>query len=766
MANKNPPIPKPIEHIPISQYSLRAYFDYSMYVITERALPHIGDGLKPVQRRILYAMSELGLNANAKYMKSARTIGDVLGKFHPHGDSACYEAMVHMAQPFSYRYPLIDGQGNWGAPDDPKSFAAMRYTEARQTKYARILLEEIQQGTVEWVANFDATMQEPRILPATLPMILLNGSTGIAVGMATDIPPHNLNEVGNACIFLLDNPKAECAEICTYIKAPDFPTGAEIVTSAEELVKIYATGNGQVHSRACYKVLNNNEIIITALPLHSSPSRIIEQIGQQIQAKKLHYIAAVRDESDHENPTRVVIILKSKQKNIDRLMAHLFATTDLERSHRLNFNLIGLDLKPSKYNLKGLLHEWLKFRFNIVELRLRHRLQKIEERLHLVQGFLIAFINLDEIIRIIRNEDSPKEILCQKFTLSEIQADAILNVRLRQLAKLEEHRLKAEHKVLEKEKNQIEKTLSSKTKMNSLIKKEIKNAIKEFGDDRRSVLTSRLSAQPFTELLPSEPMIVVLSKMGWVRVIKEHSDISTLNYRTGDSLLTYIHANSNQKVIFFDSTGRAYTLAIQDLPLTRKQGEPLTGRFNIPPNAYFVAVILDVKEQQYLMASTSGYGFVTQCKDLVTRNRNGKTVVNIEENNSLLPPIISKDYSLDLLVAVTSTGYMLAFPLNELPEISKGRGKKIINIPAHLLKPGKEKLFAVACIGSNDKLVLHCGKKRPFAHDRFALQHYTKARATRGLRLPRGYQTVTKIETVSEFDPNTKIHSPGVLKYE
>jgi len=739
------------EQIALENYALRAYFDYSMYVINDRALPYIGDGLKPVQRRILYAMSELRLTEDAKYMKSARTIGDVLGKYHPHGDSACYEAMTLMAQPFSFRYPLIDGQGNWGAPDDPKSFAAMRYTEARQTRYARLLLDEVHQGTVDWVSNFDGTLEEPRALPAGLPMLLLNGSTGIAVGMATDIPPHNLSEVASACVLLLTRPKADIAEICEHIKGPDFPTAANIVTPPERIIEIYKTGQGQIHARARYQVDKKN-IIITALPQYSSPSRIIEQLARQMQAKKLPMIADIRDESDHENPTRIVITLKKPaHANIEQLMEHLFAATDLERSHRINFNLINLNGQPQHCNLKEILQQWLEFRSMIVVRRLEHRLAQVDARLHIVAGFLIAYNNLDEIIHIIREEQKPGDTLQHRFDLSKEQAMAILELRLRQLARLEEDRLNLEHDSLQEEQARIRKILGSRTRLKTLLKKEIQAASRKYGDARRSTFARRADTVSLDkrEIRPTEPVTMVLSAMGWVRLLKGHDDTVDLKYRTGDSFLAAASGLDNQRAIFFDSTGRAYTLPAWDLGPSHKQGEPLTRRFSPPPDARFISVILAPPEQMYLLASTTGRGFLTRCEDMFTRNRSGKAIMTTSHpDDALLSPTKVTDLESGLLAAVTTKGSMLTLSVNELPRLTKGKGRKIIDLAPHLQD---ERLLATACIGPTEKMVIHCGLKH-LKLDRFALERYRRKRAQRGLMLPRGYRKVTHLTVLPEFD--------------
>ncbi|MGD2082983.1 MAG: DNA topoisomerase IV subunit A, partial [Chromatiales bacterium] len=566
-----------IERLPLRRFTEKAYLDYSMYVILDRALPHIGDGLKPVQRRIVYAMSELALSSTAKFKKSARTVGDVLGKYHPHGDSACYEAMVLMAQHFSYRYPLVDGQGNWGSPDDPKSFAAMRYTEARLTPYAQVLLQELGQGTVDWLPNFDGTLREPTVLPARLPNVLLNGSTGIAVGMATDIPPHNLREVASACIRLLEDPKADVEQLCEHVPAPDYPTEAEIVTPRRELIRIYQTGGGTVRLRARYQ-REQGDIVITALPYQVSGARVLEQIAAQMQARKLPMVEDLRDESDHESPTRLVVVPRSNRVDAERLMSHLFATTDLERTYRVNLNLIGLDGRPQVKNLRDLLTEWLQFRTETVTRRLKHRLGKVRDRLHLLEGLLIAFLNIDEVIRIIRTEDEPRPVLMRRFDLTEVQADYVLDTKLRQLARLEEVKIRAEQKELQKEQDWLEKTLGSRQRMRTLIRKELEEDTAKHGDGRRSPIVERAAAEALgqTDLAPSEPVTVVLSEKGWARAAKGHDiDPAGLSYRSGDGFLDAVHARSNQPVVFLDSTGRSYSLQAHSLPSARSQGEPL-----------------------------------------------------------------------------------------------------------------------------------------------------------------------------------------------
>jgi topoisomerase-4 subunit A len=742
--------PGEIEHLALRTYTEKAYLEYSMYVINDRALPHIGDGLKPVQRRIVYAMSQLGLNAAAKFMKSARTIGDVLGKFHPHGDSACYEAMVLMAQPFSYRYPLVDGQGNWGAPDDPKSFAAMRYTEARLSGVAELLLAEVDQGTVDYVANFDATLTEPSLLPARVPFVLLNGSTGIAVGMATDIPPHNISEVISACVHLLDEPKATTRDLMKHIRGPDFPTEALIITPAEELAKIYEEGRGSVRSRAVYSI-EGGDIVITALPYQASPAKVLEQIAGQMQAKKLPMLVDLRDESDHENPTRLVLVPRSNRIDVDRLMSHLFATTDLERSFRVNVNVIGLDLRPRVKGLAELLREWLVFRQATVTRRLEHRLGRIEARLHILVGLLVAYVNLDEVIRIVREEEAPRPALMKRFELSELQANAILDLRLRQLARLEEIKLTTERDELEAEKADIDKTLNSKARLRTLIKKELLADEKTYGDPRRSPLAAVADAAAFTEedLLTNEPITVVLSEKGWVRSAKGHDvNVAELSYRTGDGLLMAVKGRSNDVLAFVDSTGRAYSLAPHTLPSARSQGEPLTGKLNPPEGARFVGVVIGAAEQRVLLASNAGYGFVARLSDLVAKNRAGKAVLSVPGGGMALAPILIAESDGRMVVTITDQGRMLAFPLTEVPELARGKGNKLINVPSAAFKTGAEAMIAIAVMAESDQLLVRAGQR----HLRLKLkdiEHYVGARALRGHKLPRGFQKVDGVEIES-----------------
>ncbi|QVL48998.1 MAG: DNA topoisomerase IV subunit A [Thiocapsa sp.] len=736
-----------LERLPLKDFSEKAYLDYSMYVILDRALPHVGDGLKPVQRRILYAMSELGLSAAAKFKKSARTVGDVLGKFHPHGDSACYEAMVLMAQPFSYRYPLVDGQGNWGSPDDPKSFAAMRYTESRLTPYADLLLAEVDQGTVDWQPNFDGTLEEPKLLPARLPNLLLNGATGIAVGMATDIPSHNLREVARACIHLLDHPDATLEELMRFVPGPDFPTAGEIVTPREDLAKIYRTGGGSLKQRAVYAV-ERGEIVITALPYQVSGSRVQEQIAQQFNAKKLPMIEDFRDESDHEFPTRLVIVPRSNRVDVERLMSHLFATTDLERSYRVNMNVIALNGRPRVMTLRDILVEWLIYRTETVRRRSQHRLDKVLERLHLLDGLLIAFLNIDEVIRIVRTEDEPKPVLMERFALSEAQADYVLNTRLRQLARLEEMKIRTEQAELAEERDGLQAILGDASALKRLISEEITADAEKHGDPRRSPLVARASAAAIDEidLTPSEPVTVVLSEKGWVRAAKGHEvDPVGLSYRSGDRFLMAVRVRSSQAVVFLDSTGRSYSLPAHSLPSARGQGEPLTGRLDPPAGARFVAVLGEAPESRVLMASDAGYGFIARMEDLYAKAKAGKAVLSLPKGAEVLVPLALTGEEGGLegarLAAVTTTGHLLLFPVAELPEMQRGKGNKIIGIPSARVAAREELVIALAVVPQGGSLVLLSGK-RNLTLKPADLDVYQGERGRRGRLLPRGFQRV------------------------
>lgn len=738
-----------IERRPLREFTERAYLEYSMYVILDRALPHIGDGLKPVQRRIVYAMSELGLSAGAKYKKSARTVGDVIGKFHPHGDSACYEAMVLMAQPFSYRHPLIDGQGNWGSTDDPKSFAAMRYTESKLTRYADTLLAELDQGTVEWAPNFDGTLEEPKLLPARLPNVLLNGTTGIAVGMATDIPPHNLREVAAACIRLLEQPNATVAELCEHIKGPDFPSGGEIITPVHEIRQIYETGTGGVRMRACYEIEGNN-IVITALPYQTSGAKVIEQIALQMQAKKLPMLDDVRDESDHETATRVVLMPRSNRVDAEALMQHLFATTDLERTYRVNLNMIGVDGLPAVKNLRSLLQEWLGFRTETVRKRLQFRLDKVNDRLHILAAFLIAYLNIDEVIRIIRTEDEPKPVLSERFSLTGTQADAILDLRLRHLAKLEEQKIRGEQAELEDERKRLELILGSNRRLKTLVRDEINQDAADFGDERRSVLIARAAAQPMaeTDLLPSEPVSIVLSAKGWVRAAKGH-DINPeeLGFRSGDSFQATARGRSNQLAVFIGADGRSYSLPAHSLPSARGMGEPLAGRLTPADGVAFVGTVIGAPDQHVVLASDTGYGFLVKMEDLYSKNKAGKAVLSVPAGASALNPALITDIAEDELACVTTAGQLLVFKASELPVLARGKGLKLIQIPAAKLKTHEEVVKGVAVLGPGMSLKVSAGNRFVTLKAR-DLDGFRAERAKRGTRLPRGLQRVDTIMAV------------------
>ncbi|MDD2049814.1 DNA topoisomerase IV subunit A [Pseudomonas putida] len=732
-----------VERRSLADFTEQAYLNYSMYVIMDRALPHIGDGLKPVQRRIVYAMSELGLDADSKHKKSARTVGDVLGKFHPHGDSACYEAMVLMAQPFSYRYTLVDGQGNWGAPDDPKSFAAMRYTEARLSRYSEVLLSELGQGTADWVPNFDGTLDEPAVLPARLPNILLNGTTGIAVGMATDVPPHNLREVASACVRLLDEPKATVEQLCEHIQGPDYPTEAEIITPRSELLKIYESGRGSVRMRAVYRI-EDGDIVVTALPHQVSGAKVLEQIAAQMQAKKLPMVADLRDESDHENPCRIVIIARSNRVDLDELMQHLFATTDLESSYRVNVNIIGLDGRPQLKNLRALLVEWLEFRVQTVRRRLKFRLDKVERRLHLLEGLLVAFLNLDEVIHIIRTEDQPKAALIARFDLTETQAEYILETRLRQLARLEEMKIRNEQDELAKEQAKLIALLGSESKLRKLVRAELIKDAETYGDNRRSPIVERAEAKALSEneLMPTEPVTVVLSEKGWVRCAKGHDiDATGLSYKAGDGFKTAAAGRSNQFAVFIDSTGRSYSVAAHTLPSARGQGEPLTGRLTPPPGAGFECVLLPEDDALYVIASDAGYGFVVKGEDLQAKNKAGKALLSLPNGAKVIAPRAVADRELNWLAAVTTEGRLLIFKISDLPQLGKGKGNKIIGIPGDRVASREEYVTDLAVIADGATLVLQAGK-RTLSLKADDLEHYKGERGRRGNKLPRGFQRV------------------------
>jgi topoisomerase-4 subunit A len=728
-----------VERQPLRTFTEKAYLDYSMYVILDRALPFLGDGLKPVQRRITYAMSELGLSAVNKAKKSARTVGDVLGKFHPHGDTACYEAMVLMAQPFAYRYPLIDGQGNWGSQDDPKSFAAMRYTEAKLTRYADVLLGELSDGTVDWTANFDGTLEEPVFLPARLPNLLLNGTSGIAVGMATDIPPHNLREVASACIHLLEEPEATTAQLMKFVKGPDLPTGAEIISPRADLKEFYEKGLGTFKARATWEIEDGN-IVITAFPYQVSPTKVQEQIAEQMRAKKLPMVDALNDESDHENPTRVVVVPRSNRVDLTEVMNHLFATTDLERNYRVNLNIIALDGRPRVMNLREILSEWLEFRTRTVTRRLEYRLGKVTRRLHILDGLLIAFLNLDEVIRIIRREDEPKPVLMKRFKLSEEQTEEILNTRLRHLAKLEEMKIREEQKALAAEREEIEALLKSKAKLKKLIATEIRADAEKYGDERRTKIIEREAAQAIdeTSLIPNEPLTVVLSTGGFVRSAKGHEvEPGALSYKGGDAFQALARGRSLQPAVFIDSTGRTYSLPAHSLPSARGHGEPLSGRLDPPDGAKFAGVMIGEPEDLWLLASDAGYGFTARLKDLVTDRRAGKTVLTVPENAQVLAPapVLSPD---SLVAAVSSEGKLLTFKVSEVPEMPRGKGNKLYDIPGKKASARSELMTAVAVVAPKASLVLWSGEQQKVLEWR-ELQDYLGERAQRGALLRRGW---------------------------
>ena len=735
-----------VEQQSIKEYAEKAYLDYSMYVILDRALPHIGDGLKPVQRRIVYAMSELGLKASAKYKKSARTVGDVIGKFHPHGDSSVYEAMVLMAQPFSYRYPLIDGQGNWGSADDPKSFAAMRYTESKLTPYADVLMAEASQGTVDWQANFDGTLFEPVLLPARAPNILLNGTTGIAVGMATDIPPHNLTEVVSACIHMLEKPKATIGDLFEFVKGPDFPTDAEIVTPPEAIREMYELGKGSLKMRAVYDT-EQGDIVVTALPHQVSGAKVLEQIAAQMQAKKLPMVVDLRDESDHENPTRLIIVPKSNRVDVDTLMSHLFASTDLERNYRVNMNMIGTDGRPQVKNLVGIIKEWLSYRRDTIGKRLNYRLEKILNRLHLLDGLLIAFLNLDEVIHLIRTEEHPKKVLMKKYELSEAQADYILDTRLRQLARLEEMKIKGEQEELARERDDIEKTLGSDARMKTLMKKELLAVIEEYGDDRRSPIVNREASLAYTEddITTVDPITVVLSAKGWIRAAKGHDiDPESLSYKSGDNYKLAAKGKSNQSAVLLDSTGRSYSVPARTLPSARGQGEPLTGSISPPSGATFEGLMMGSGDDLYLLTTDAGYGFVARLSDMHANKKAGKNLITIPKGGQVMAPAKVDDAEDGLLISVSNDGRMLIFPISDLPVMARGKGNKIMNIPSAKLASREEFMMSAVVMKKTDALIIHAGKR--YLKMKLAdLEHYFGERARRGNKLPRGFQKVDAV---------------------
>jgi topoisomerase-4 subunit A len=749
-SQNNPPgSPLSLDTLPMAEYTENAYLNYSMYVILDRALPSVADGLKPVQRRIIYAMSDLGLHAAAKYKKSARTVGDVLGKFHPHGDSACYEAMVLMAQSFSYRYPLIDGQGNWGSQDDPKSFAAMRYTESRLTRYAQLLLEELGQGTTDWAPNFDGTLQEPLLLPARLPNVLLNGASGIAVGMSTDIPPHNIREVVTACVRLLEDPKTTLEQLCSHIKGPDFPTEAEIISTPEEIYEIYETGNGGLRQRAAWQK-EGGEIVITALPYQVSGSKIQEQIAAQMMSKKLPMVTDLRDESDHESPTRLIIEPRSNRVDTDALMQHLFATTDLERSYRVNLNMIGLDRRPHVFDLKSLLLQWLEYRIDTVKRRLQYRFDKVVDRLHILDGLLIAFLNIDEVIHIIRTEDRPRPVLMKRFSLSEIQADAILDLRLRHLARLEEIKIQSEQSELEKERKFLEALLKSRAKLKRLVRDELLADAEEYGDNRRSPIIERAAAKAMDHnaLVPAEPVTVILSTKGWIRAAKGHEVVGkSLNFKAGDKFLCSVQGKTNDSLVSIDSNGRTYSISAHGLPSARSFGEPLSSTCNPKPGATFQGLMMGNPDFEYLLSTNAGYGFVAPLGELSTRNKAGKATLKVPDGTRVMLPQQVYDYDDDWIAVITSAGRLLIFTVGELPQLSKGKGVKLINIPTATFKAGEEFVVDLTVFREGNSLRVYSGKRylnlKPLDFD-----NYVGNRAQRGKFLPRGFRQVQSIETI------------------
>ena len=735
-----------VEQMPLREYTEKAYLDYSMYVILDRALPQIGDGLKPVQRRIIYAMSELGLSAGQKPKKSARTVGDVIGKYHPHGDSACYEAMVLMAQDFSFRYPIVDGQGNWGSTDDPKSFAAMRYTESRLTLYAKSMLVELGHGTVDWLPNFDGTLNEPVVLPARLPNLILNGTTGIAVGLSTDVPPHNLREVASALIHLIDDPKATVAALMKHIKGPDYPTGGELVTVRDDIKEIYKTGSGTLRLRASYKV-ENGDIIITSLPHQVSGSKVLEQIAAQMRNRKLPQVEDLRDESDHEDPTRLVISPRSSRVDKDELMSHLFSTTSLERTCRVNMNIIGLDGRPQAFGLVGLLSEWLKFRKDTVKRRLAHRLQIVIDRLQILDGLLVAYLNIDEVIAIIRKEDEPKPVLMKRFKLSDVQSEAILNLRLRNLAKLEEMKIRSEQDELNEERATLESMLKSAARLKTLIKNEILEDAEAYGDDRRTIIVEREASQALdeTQLVSNEPVTVILSQRGFARAAKGHEvDVLALSYKSGDDFLAAAQGRSNQLAMFIDSTGRVYSVMAHTLPSARGQGEPLSSHFKPPDGAEFCGTMIGDSEDKYLLASDAGYGFVATLGDLVTRNKAGKAILRVPSGGRAVVPSRVPSESECLIAAVSSIGRLLLFEMDELPELAKGKGNKLINIPGKKYQSGEEKLVAAAVVAEDGNLQVYCGTRMMTIKWDDGDPYYGE-RALRGSLLPKGWRRVNRL---------------------
>ncbi len=730
-----------IEQVPLVTFTEKAYLDYSMYVILDRALPHIGDGLKPVQRRIIYSMSDLGMSAASKPKKAARAVGDVIGKFHPHGDSACYEAMVHMAQPFSFRYPVIDGHGNWGSQDDPKSFAAMRYTEARLTRYAQVLLSEVGHGTVDWLPNFDGTLKEPILLPARLPNLLLNGTSGIAVGMSTDVPPHNMHEITSALIRLLDQPKTTLETLLKHIKGPDFPTGGELVSPFEDILAIYKTGVGTLKLRACYEI-QKGDIVITELPFQVSGAKILEQIAAQMRTKKLPMVEDLRDESDHESPIRLVISPRSSRVDKEALMGHLFATTELERTIRVNLNVIALDGRPMVFGLKPMLEEWLAFRINTVKRRLSYRLERVMDRIHTLEGLLIAYLNIDEVIKIIRETDDPEHELMMSFKLSDIQAQAIMDLRLKNLAKLEEIKIRGEQEALSEEKVNLEKILKSKKRLTNMIKEELLALSEEQGDERRTLIVERSVARAIdeSELVTSELVTVVLSERGWARAAKGHEvDPETLSYRSGDKFLAAVTGRSNQFSVFIDSTGRAYSVSTHTLPSARGQGEPLSGRLKPPDGSNFRSVLIGENDSKWVLASSAGYGFVVKLKDLHSRNKAGKFVLTVPKKSGVLQAAEIQEEN-EYLAAVSSDGRLLVFSLEDLPELARGKGNKILALP----KNSDINMIAMVTFTEGQSIRVISGQ-RHMTLKPSDLDEYFGNRGRRGLALPRGYRKVERL---------------------
>ena len=742
-----------IEQLSLDAFVRPSYLNYAMYVIMDRALPFIGDGFKPVQRRIVYAMSELGLRSTTKHKKSARTVGDVLGKYHPHGDTACYEAMVLMAQDFSYRYPLIDGQGNWGSNASPKEFAAMRYTEARLSAYADVFLSELSMGTADWAPNFDGTLSEPRMLPARLPNIILNGATGIAVGMATDIPPHNLNEIINACIHLIDKPKSTIEDICQILKGPDFPTGAEIITSKEEIINIYRSGLGMIRMRATYEY-ENGDIVITSLPYQVSSAKVIEQVALQIREKKLSMISDIRDLSDQDEPTRLVIMPRSNRVDKEALISHLFATTELEKSYKINMTVIGLNRKPQTLGLLEIITQWLQFREQTVIRRLKFRLNKIKERLHILDALLVAYLNLDEVIRIIREYDEPKPVLMQQFKLTDLQAEAILQIRLRQIAKLEEIKIKNERQELVKEKNWIEKTLASKQRLKTLMKNELREDAQKYGDERRTLIVEREEARAIkaVELTAVEPVTVVLSTGGWVRAAKGHElEPANLTYKAGDGFLSAARGKTTHPAIFLDTKGRSYSLPAHTLASARGHGEPLTGKLTPSNGARFLSVIMGSSDQKVLLASDAGYGFMTNIANMVTKNTKGKSMLSVPKDCEPLPPIYVNNYETDFLAAITTEGRMLVIPVKMLPELPRGKGNKIIHIPPARFKKREEYVKLLEVIPEDATIKIQAGKQSVRLTPEI-ISSFIGERGRRGKKLPRGYRKADRIEIIQVED--------------